>query len=102
MDINEAIKTIQAHTANCAQSATRCIVVLDKGFIFVGDLSHDTESGMYTLTSVKNVRKWAKGGFGGLTKSAKESGAVLDVCEPIKFHGKAMVFAAPVGGDWDA
>ena len=44
----------------------RCIVVLDRGWIFVGNLSVD-ETNTCTLRNVHNIRKWSSGGFGGWT-----------------------------------
>ncbi|MHC5062127.1 MAG: hypothetical protein ACYTFK_13765 [Planctomycetota bacterium] len=79
----------------------RHIVVLDRGWIFVGDLSQDPVNQMYALSNCVNIRKWSKLGFGGLSKSAKESGATLDNCADIHFHPRAMVFCVPINGDWD-
>lgn len=98
-EIKEAIKVLQQATANCAQG-DRHIIVLDRGWIFAGDMSQD-EKGVYTVLNCKNVRKWSKGGFGGLTKSAKKSEAVLDDCEPVRFYSKSMIFCVPIGDDWD-
>jgi hypothetical protein len=102
MKIKEALETIEAHMTNCAEDSTRAIAVLDRGWIFVGDLSFDEATKMYTMTSVKNVRTWKKGGFGLLSKSANDAGATLDNAANMKFHGSALIFAVPVGEGWDA
>ena len=31
MDINEALKTVEAHVKNCAENSTKAIAVLDRG-----------------------------------------------------------------------
>ena len=94
----DAINTLTSLMANC-QEGDRHIVVLDRGWIFVGDLT--IKDGVGTLTNCHNVRKWTGGGFGGLTKGAKSSSAVLDSCAPIRFSEDAPIFVVPVGEGWD-
>ena len=98
-EVRNAIDVLTAATANCVEG-DRHLVVLDKGFIFAGNLSKKDD--VYTLTNCFNVRKWSTGGFGGLSKSANESGATLDPSAPIRFEPRAMVFCVPISGDWDA
>ena len=98
-EIKKAIETLERATANCT-AGDRHLVVLDRGWIFVGDLSQD-EHGVFTINNCKNVRKWLNGGFGGLAKSATASGAVLDDCAPVRFEKSARIFVVPVSGGWD-
>ena len=98
-EIKQAIDTLQRATANCT-AGDRHIVVLDRGWIFVGDLSQD-EHDIFTITNCKNVRKWNKGGFGLLSQSATKAEAVLDDCVPIRFEKSARILVVPVAGDWD-
>ena len=99
-EIKKAIKTLEAATANCA-AGDRHLVVLDRGWIFAGDMSLDEETGGYTLSDCVNVRKWKQGGFGALSKSATAAGAALDACAMIRFHRSAMILSVPIAGDWD-
>ncbi|MCP4570350.1 MAG: hypothetical protein GY841_22440 [FCB group bacterium] len=98
-DIKKAIETLQAATANCT-TGDRHLVVLDRGWVFAGNLSQD-EHGVFTINNCKNVRKWSSGGFGGLALSAKNSGAVLDDCAPVKFEASARIFVSPISESWD-
>ena len=98
-EVRNAIKVIEQATANCAEG-DRHLVVLDRGWIFAGDMS--LKDNVYTVVNCKNVRKWGKGGFGALTKSASLAGATLDECEPIRFKSSALIFAVPIAEDWDA
>ena len=100
MKVKEAIETLQKATANC-QEGDRHIVVIDRGWIFAGDLSQDKATGVFTLFNAVNVRKWQNGGFGMLTQSASKAGATLDPCEPIKFNSSAVVFTVPISAGWD-
>jgi len=99
MNPKEALKTL-ADAIEAIPRGSRHIVVLDRGWIFVGNLS--TEGENYTLTNVLNVRTWKQGGFGALSLSAKEAEAVLDKSAPLKFHRSAVIFTVPVGEAWDA
>lgn len=74
------------------------LVVLDRGWIFHGRLVKDGGTGAITLYDAVNVRSWKQGGFGGLTKSAKASGATLDPCADVVF--KDPIFVVPTGESW--
>ena len=79
----------------------RRLVVLDKGFIFIGKLSKPDDDGWYSLSSVYNVRKWSENGFGGLTIGGTFSGATLDASTDIKFHQSVLKFLVPISVDWE-
>ena len=98
-EVKKALQTLEAATANC-QVGDRHIVVLDRGWIFVGDLSQDDDTGVYTLSNCHNVRKWAKGGFGLLSQDASAAGAVLDKAATLRFRSRALLFAVPVAREW--
>ena len=71
------------------------MVVLDKGFIFVGKLDDTAE--YWRLTDVQNVRSWDKGGFWGLALGAKASGATLDPTADITFLDYVFLGELPEG-----
>ena len=97
--LKEAMETINDHLCH-GKAKGRHIVVLDRGWIFVGRLTLLEDEESYILTECKNIRRWSSGGFGGLTKSCSESGAETDDCRAIKFRKKAMIFCVPIGEDW--
>jgi hypothetical protein len=99
MDVKKAIETITKANASCA-TGDRYIVVIDRGWIFAGELSCP-ENDIYTLTNCVNVRKWEKGGFGALSRGAKTAGATLDETAPLKFHRSAMIFCVPIVEGWE-
>ena len=99
-EIRNAIKILETATANCA-TGDRHIVVLDRGWIFAGNMSFDTETHVYTVTNCVNVRSFKKVGFGGLTRGAKSANAILDKSVPIKFHSRAMIFCVPISAGWE-
>lgn len=73
------------------------IVVLDRGWIFHGRLT-ENECGGWRLDDAVNVRKWTSGGYGGLSRSAIESCATLDECDPVVFD--ECIFMTPTGDKW--
>ena len=95
-----SINGVEYAPVSSRPTGSRCIVVLDRGWIFVGNLS--TDGGVSTLSSAANIRKWGSGGFGGLTADPKGAGAVLDQCEDITFDERAPLFCVPVPEDWNA
>ncbi|MCP4539849.1 MAG: hypothetical protein GY832_22140 [Chloroflexi bacterium] len=96
-ELKQAFEVIEKRTAKCTEG-DRHIVVLDRGWIFVGNLSLTED--VYTLTNAVNIRKWEKGGFGALSKSREAAGATLDSCEPIRFAKGAPLFVVPIQEDW--
>lgn len=81
-----------------APSGDMVLVVLPRGFIYVGQIS--SKDGWYTLRSASNVRKWTSGGFGGLTLGARSSGATLDKCCQVEFHESALVSLHRLPDGW--
>ena len=97
-DVQKAIQTIQDNLCT-GEAKGRHIVVLDRGWIFVGNLTKLDDDG-YMLSDCYNIRKWQSGGFGGLTQGATTAQATLDSSRPIKFRSRAMLFCVPVSEDW--
>jgi len=55
------------------------LLILHRGFIYVGEIV-ECHSDALSVKNAANVRKWERGGIGGLTIGAKSSGATLDAC----------------------
>jgi len=81
-----------------AVKGNRRIVVLDRGFIFVGDLRKENE--MYILSDAYNVRSWKSGGFGGMETDPKASQVKLDKCADKIFKIGSEIFFTPVEDNW--
>ena len=87
-----------------APTGNRHIVVLDRGWIFVGTLSEPApilNQHGYRLTNAQNVRSWGSGGFGGLTNDPKGSGVKVDDCADLRFDASAVIFTVPVPDSWN-
>ena len=77
-----------------APNGPMSMLVLHRGFIFVGHWDGETMAG------ASNVRKWSTGGMGGLSLGAKSSGAVLDKCRDLTPAPSAILFVSPLPKDW--
>jgi hypothetical protein len=97
--VKEAMQTIQEHLCT-GKAKGRHLVVLDRGWIFAGNLTMLDDGEGYMLTDCVNIRRWETGGFGGLTKSRETTSAYLDPCRNIKFRSSAMVFCVPIPEEW--
>lgn len=77
----------------------RHLVVLDRGWIFAGDVSNENE--VLVIRNALNVRKWQQGGFGALSLGAKRAGAILDKSEDIYVSQSAVLFMVPIPDSWE-
>ena len=93
----DGVDFVRADSIQPKPDGDRHIVILDRGFIFEGVLSED--DGVYTLTDCANIRRWERGGTGGMLKSAGKSGASLDDSADIKWSKGSEHFmaATPIG-----
>lgn len=76
----------------------REVVVLDKGFIFVGN-TEETETGLW-IRNASNVRRWEKGGFGGMVRDPKGAAVVLDESGDLFVPTHAIQQRHPVAEGW--
>lgn len=76
----------------------REVVVLDKGFIFVGN-AEEAEGGLW-IRNASNVRRWEKGGFGGMVRDPKAAGVTLDESGDLFVPTHAIQQRHPVAAGW--
>ena len=74
------------------------IVVLQRGWVFVGRYSLDPETQIVTLTDAKNIRLWGTTrGLGQLAESGPTSSTKLDPAGVVTFHLLTQVSAIDTG-----
>jgi len=78
---------------------TRAVIVVDRGWIFAGDVTR--ENGRIRLTRAVHVIRWESIGFDGMIENPKNPKVTLkplksDVDIPVG----AEVFSIPVVDDW--
>lgn len=60
-----------------------CIVVLDKGFVYVGNLTTDDK--FITITDARNIRRWGTSkGLGQLALEGEQADTILDSVGTVK------------------
>ena len=78
-----------------APSGDRHIVVLQRGFIFVGNLDK-SNAPEFVLTDAYNVRRWGtSSGLGELADKGPLTNTKLDKATAVKFHELTVVLMIP-------
>jgi hypothetical protein len=80
------------------QSGTRAVVVVDRGWIFAGDVTR--ENGRILLTNALHVFKWESVGFAGMIANTKAAKADLRPIADVDIPAGAEVFCVPVPDGW--
>ena len=76
-------------------SGTRAVVVVDRGWIFAGDVTR--ENGRIRLSRALHVFKWESIGFAKMVETAK---ADLRPISDVDLPEGAEIFCVPVSDDW--
>jgi hypothetical protein len=69
------------------------IVVLDRGFVYVGRCEKDkNDPDLYVIKNAKNIRQWGTSkGLGQLALEGPQKQTVLDEVGTVRFHHKALI-----------
>lgn len=77
----------------------RAVVVVDRGWIFAGDV--EEKSDRIILTLAVWVFRWESIGFDGVIANPKNSNATLKVlANPVEIPTGSEIFRVPVSKDW--
>ena len=76
-------------------SGSRAVVVVDRGWIFAGDVTR--ENGRIKLTRALHVFKWEEIGFAKMVETAK---ADLRKIADVDIPEDSEIFSIPVGDAW--
>ena len=102
MEVERAIEVIQGLVSNAqsqAESGRWSIVVLDRGFVYIGKLSYD-ENGHGVLVNAANIRRWGTTRGLGEIQCGPTNDTVLDPCShPVRFSGSIVILDAS-GEGW--
>lgn len=80
------------------QAGTRAVVVVDRGWIFAGDVIR--ENGRIRLSNALHVFKWESVGFAGMINDTKSAKADLRKIADVDIPEGSEVFCVPVPDDW--
>lgn len=85
----------QEEDCRLAQDGEMVIVVLQRGWVVVGDYSQNGSVGR--LEDAKVIRVWGTSdGLGELASDGPLSNTILDPCPPVKFHIREVVMVMEV------
>lgn len=79
-------------------SGTRAVVVVDRGWIFAGDVTR--ENGRIRLARALHVFKWESVGFAGMIDNPKKAKADLRPVADVDIPEGAEIFCVPVSAEW--
>lgn len=77
-------------------TGTRAIIVVDRGWIFAGDVTR--ENGRIRLSRALHVFKWESVGFAGMLENTKK--ADLRPISDVDIPEDAEIFCVPVHDSW--
>ena len=93
------IEYIPAATAQRAITGSRAVIVVDRGWIFAGDVIR--ENGRIKLSSAVWVFRWEEIGFDGVIKDPKNRKVTIkQMPNGVDIPEGAEIFAVPVTDDW--
>ena len=90
------IDYIRADQAQSKPNGNRAIIVVDRGWIFAGDVTR--ENGRIKLTRALHVFKWESVGFAGMIENTKK--ADLRKIADVDIPEDAEIFCVPVSESW--
>lgn len=79
------------------QTGNRCIVVVDRGWIFAGDIAEDDD--YITLSSAVWVFRWEQIGFDGVIKNP-EKAEIRKLDNWVQIPKQSVIFKIPVAPMW--
>lgn len=79
-------------------SGTRAVVVVDRGWIFAGDVTR--KDGRIHLSRALHVFKWESVGFAGMIENTKNANADLRSIADVDIPEGSEIFCVPVPDDW--
>jgi PAB1-binding protein PBP1 len=84
---------------NAAPSGTRAVIVIDRGWIFAGDVTE--EDGHLQLDNATWVFRWSEVGFNGVIDDPKDSRVELrQMSQPVQVPMGSVIFRVPVPDGW--
>ena len=81
-----------------APSGNRAVVVVDRGWIFAGDVTR--ENGRIKLTRAIHVLRWESIGFDGMINQPKSNKVTLKPLPDVDMPEDAEIFSIPVSESW--
>lgn len=98
---NEIIVNGETYRRVETSDVNRVVLVVDRGWIFAGDLTEDHATGQLQLDQAVWVFRWESIGFDGVLKDPKSSKVTIRKLDnPIQVPSGAEIFRVPVAAGW--
>ena len=94
----DGVNYVRADSVRPAVTGNRAVVVVDRGWIFAGNVTR--ENGRIKLSDALHVFSWKVKGFAGMIDDPKAAQADLRPCADVDIPAGAEVFCVPVSDDW--
>jgi hypothetical protein len=94
---NVIIDGVEYAPVNAAKGR-RAVVVVDRGWIFAGDVTR--KDGRIMLTRALHVFKWESVGFAGMIDNPKRAKADLRPIADVDIPDGSEIFCVPVSDGW--
>jgi hypothetical protein len=92
---------VSADGPNTLPSGNRCVVVIDRGWIFAGDTSYNETTQEYYLSNATWVFRWESVGFDGVISNPKQNKVTLKKMDkPVVVPKGSVIFSVPVDANW--
>lgn len=91
--------TVNGETYQKVNKGNRAVIVVDRGWIFAGDVS-DTKPGFIRLDNALHVFRWESCGFPAMVADPKKTKADLRDIAPVEIPAASEIFRIPVCDDW--
>ena len=93
------VKYVRADSVPPTPTGKRAVVVVDRGWIFAGDV--ERKNGRICLTRAVHVFRWESVGFDGMLADPQSTQVTLkQMPGPVDIPEAAEVFCVPVGDTW--
>jgi hypothetical protein len=86
------------YTPNNKPTGNRAVVVVDRGWIFAGDV--ERKNGRIFLSRAVWVFRWESVGFSAVVADPKKSKADIRPIDDVEIPGASEIFCVPVGANW--
>jgi len=96
---NITLNGIEYTPVTPAPTGTRAVVVIDRGWIFAGDVTR--EDGRIKLSNAVLVFRWESVGFDGVIANPKNSKVTIKpMAQGVDIPQTAEIFCVPVADGW--
>ncbi len=100
IDVN-GVTYVPQDSSQVLPVGNRAVVVIDRGWIFAGNVTKCEVTGELTISNAVHVFRWESIGFTGVLKDPTSNKVTLKECDyPVKVPSGSVIFTVPVTESW--